>query len=144
MRSIFPHEHSAIIVDAFGPLISIALVRKDFLVAVAEVPNMNAENNSSAWLRKLVDEFVGLSERYPLPRTIFLLAPESKISALNKVLFSPTLSGLWLSDNPPSIVLVPASHISGHVKLTETASPDLQMLLMAIYYQNRAASVDAD
>jgi hypothetical protein len=137
MHIVFPHERSALILDAIGPLISIALVRKDFLVAVSEVSGVDINGDTSLWLKKVVGEFVGLAERYPLPRTIFLLAQESEISSMEKVLEAAELGELWLSDNPPRIVPVLASHVVGSIRQVTTASPDLPLLLMVLYWQHR-------
>jgi len=137
MRIAFPHERDALILDATGPLISIALVRKDLLVAVTEVPDtVGTKDTIDLWVQKVMNEFTELAKRYPLPRTIFLLAQEQHASSLEQALNAAKLGGLWLSDNPPKIVSVLASHIVGGVRQMTTASPDLSMLLMALYYQH--------
>lgn len=136
MRTAFPHEHDALILDAVGPLLSIALVRKNLLIAVTEVSDA-VSTNSDLWIKKVTEELTELAKQYPLPRTIFLLAQEQDVSELEKALNAAKLGGLWLSDNPPKVVPVLASHIIGSIKQVTTAPPDLQLLLMALYYQNR-------
>ncbi len=139
MRSIFPHERNVLVLDIIGPLISIALVRKDLLVAVTEVTDIDIRNDTGAWLKKVVDEFVKLAEKYPLPRTIFLLAQEPEISSLGQALDAAKLGGLWLSDNPPKVTPVLASHLVGSVRQITTTSPDLPLLLMTLYWQHRVS-----
>ena len=78
-----------------------------------------------------------LLEQFPLPRTIFLLAPESKGSSLKEVLGTTNFGKLWLSDNPPKIVPVAGSHLSAFVRQAATAPPDLPLLLMALYFQQQ-------
>lgn len=137
MRTAFPHERNALILDATGSLISIALVRKDLLVAIAEVSEGVSVRDTDSWIQKVIGEFTELAKRYPLPRTIFLLAREQSASSLEQALKTAKLGGLWLSDNPPKIVTVLAGHIIGSIRQVTTAPPDLPLLLMALYWQHR-------
>ncbi len=135
MRTAFPHERDALILDAVGQLISIALVRKGLLVAVTEVSDA-ARTNVDSWVKEVINEFTKLAKEHPLPRTIFLLAQEQNSSSLEQELNSAELAGLWLSDNPPKIVPVRAGHITGSIRQVTTASPDLPLLLMSLYWQH--------
>lgn len=131
MHIAFPHERGALILDMTGPLISIALIRKGLFVALVEVPQISGDNT---WINVVTDELSKLSKQYPLPRIIFLLARESEIPSLMQILNTANLGSFWLSDNPPRIVPVLASHIVGSVRQVTSAPPDLQLLLMALYY----------
>ena len=135
MRIAFPHERDSLILDSVGQLISIALVRKNLLVAVIDVSDA-ARTNVDSWAKEVINEFTKLSKEHPLPRTIFLLAQEQDSSSLEQALNSAELVGLWLSDNPPKIVPVRAGHLSSSVRQVTTASPDLPLLLMALYWQH--------
>ncbi|MBI2025495.1 hypothetical protein HYT04_01760 [Candidatus Kaiserbacteria bacterium] len=135
MRTAFPHERDALLLDAVGQLISIALVRRDLLVAVVEASDTSTENYEK-WVEKVVLELTELAKDHPLPRTIFLLAQEKDSPSLEQALNSAKLGGLWLSDNPPKIVPVRAGHLSGSIRQITTASPDLPLLLMALYWQH--------
>lgn len=137
LRIAFPHERDALILDATGPLISIALVRRDLLVAVIEVSDTAGADTTDSWVQKAMNEFTELAKRYPLPRTIFLLAQEQHISSLEQALGAAQIGGLWLSDNPPKIVSLLTSHFVGLVQQATENSPDLPILLMALYYQHR-------
>jgi len=134
MRTAFPHEHDALILDATGPAVSIALVRRGLFIDLAEISNAS---NKRTWVAKVIGEFAAIAEKYPLPRVIFLLARESDISLLQQTLTEMNLEKLWLSDNPPKIVSVLASHLNGLVRQSTATPPDLQLLLMALYYQHR-------
>lgn len=136
MRITFPYERDALILDATGPLTTIALVRRDLLIDVVEILNPAAD--SSAWLKKISGEFTKLAELFPLPRTIFLLARESEASPLREALDTANLGSLWLSENPPKIVSVLASHLAGSIRQETTTTPDLPLLLMALYWSRRA------
>jgi len=135
MRNAFPHEREALILDATGPIISIALIRKGLFVALAEE---SPSEDDLSWIKVVKKKFSELAKQYPLPRTIFLLARESKIPALQKLLQEANFESLWLSDNPPKIVPVLASHIVNSIRQTTTTPPDLQLILMALYYSRRA------
>lgn len=134
MRRAFPHERNALIFDILGPLLSIAFVRNGFLVAVSEIPDSVSARDTGAWTERVIGELTELAKRYPLPRTIFLLAPAQDIPALTETLAAANLGKLWLSDNPPAIVPVAASHLNGLVEQAAPAPPDLPLLLMALYW----------
>ncbi|MCX6786765.1 MAG: hypothetical protein NTU85_03055 [Candidatus Kaiserbacteria bacterium] len=137
IRAAFPHEHDALILDAAGSLTSVALIRKNLFTAFIEVPT--PITNAESWIETITSEFTELAKQYPLPRVIFLLANESDISSLQQALTTtPQIGGfnsLWLSDNPPKIVPVLAGTIAGLIRQTATSTPDLQLHLMALYYQ---------
>lgn len=141
IRAAFPHEESALIFDVIGPLLCIALVRKGLLVAVKEISESVSIASADAWVERAVDELTELSKHYPLPRTLFLLAQEQEVSALEQALVSAKLGGLWLSDNPPKIVSVRPAHMSAFVQQAAGAPPDLSLLLMALYWRHRPSKL---
>lgn len=139
MRVLFPHEREAFILDATGPLTSIALVRKSLFVALSEVSPAVANRS---WIHTVMNEFAEIAKSFPLPRTIFLLARESDVSSLRDTFYKESIGKLWLSDNPPKIVPVLASHIIGMVKQTTDAPPDLQLLFMALFSQHHTTRTE--
>lgn len=142
MRAAFPHERDALILDATGSLTSIMLMRRGLFTAISLVPNSATDDR--AWIRKVADECAEIARNYPLPRTIFLLAREPEIALLREKLDAAHLGSLWLSDNPPKIVSILASHIIGPIRHTTTASPDLLLLLMALYHQASRKKKDSE
>jgi hypothetical protein len=137
MRAAFPHERSSLILDAMGSLLSISLVRRGLLVAVTEIDETISVKETGKLVEKVVDEFTELAKRYPLPRTIFILVRQEDAPELEKALNAAKLAGLWLSDNPPTIVSVYASHLSTFVQQIATTPLDLSLVLMALYWQHR-------
>ncbi len=135
LRIAFPHERDALILDATGPLTSIALVRRDLLVDVIEVPTKVSD--AMGWLKETATALAALAKRFPLPRTIFLLAREPDAAPLKDTLDKGDLGSLWLSDNPPKIVAVLGSHIMSFIRQTASTPPDLSLLLMALYAEKR-------
>jgi len=127
----FPHERNALILDATGPHTTIALVRKGLFVAILEGPKVATVK---AWQEHVVDSLADLGRRYPLPRTIFLLARDTEVARLRTKLETADMDELWLSDNPPKVVSVLASHVAGLVRQVTTAAPDLPLLLMALFW----------
>ena len=138
MRTVFPHERDLLILDGMGPLISTALVRKGLLVAVNERSGDLSVRDPRSWVEKVREELTEIAKRYPLPRTIFLLAQDQEIGVLEKALNAAELKELWLSDNPPKIISVLASHVSSFVEQTASSLPDLSLLLMAVYWGHRS------
>lgn len=137
LRIAFPHERDSLILDATGPVSTIALVRRDLLVDVLEVPSHRA--GTVVWLKALTSELTALAQRFPLPRTIFLLAREADIASLREMLSGEeNVRALWLSDNPPRIVPLQGTHLSEFIRQVTTASPDLSLMLMALYFQHRS------
>jgi len=133
MHIAFPHERDALIVDATGPLTTIALLRRGLFVSISEVP---AAPSLTKWVEHITAELSGIGKQYPLPRTIFLVARESELPALGKKLEEANLGELWLSDNPPKIVSVLASHIAGLVRQATTTPPDFVLLLMTLFWRH--------
>lgn len=137
MRAAFPHERDALIVDVTGPLSSIALIRKDLLMTIVQIGDGLA--TVEAWIQQVITELIEVSRRFPLPRTIFLLAREPEVAPLQKALSSANLGELWLSENQPTVVPVQASHLATLVRRTSAGTPDLLMLLMALYWRQQAS-----
>ena len=136
LRIAFPHEHDVLILDTAESFISVALVRKNLFVALAEISSTDDDHRQ--WVEKVLNEFSVIAKEYPLPRIIFLLARESDISSLQQALGAGNFGELWLSESPPKIIPVLANHIAGLVRQATTAPPDLQLLLMALFYHHRA------
>lgn len=135
MRSVFPHEEDALILDATGgSLTSLALVRKGIFVTLVQIA---VPSDPSAWVTTVTNELSEIAKQYPLPRTIFLLAREPEIVLLRQKLDAADFGSLWLSDNPPKIVSVLKSHLNGLVRqMTENPS-DIVLLFMALYWSRR-------
>lgn len=133
IRTVFPHERDALIFDAIGAQTSIALVRKGVCVALSEL----VTTATSSWITQVGSELAEFAKHYPLPRTIFLLAREQNLSSLRKSLDGTSLDALWFSDNPPKIVSVLGSQMTALVRQTDTATPDVSLLLMVLFSQRR-------
>lgn len=134
LERAFPHERNALILDAMGPQTSMTLLRKGLFVSIHEVSGTDA---SSEWVEAIKAELGELSKHYPLPRTIFLLAREPDTTPLEIALEKGNLEKLWLSENPPKVVPVLASHITSLVRQLAVAPPDLGLLLMTLFRQHR-------
>ncbi|MDE1919292.1 MAG: hypothetical protein KGH56_01190 [Patescibacteria group bacterium] len=132
IQRVFPHERNALIIDATGPETSIAFLRKGLFVSIDEVAGTDA---SHSWVEAVENELAELSKRFPLPRILFLLAREPDAASLGGALEGGHLKTLWLSENPPKVVPVLASHVTGLVRQAAATPPDLQVLLMALFRQ---------
>lgn len=136
IQKTFPHESDALILDATGPSTSIALVHKGLFVSITEV-TVSSEDTARSWMEQVMEELAEIAKQYPLPRTIFLLAREAEVASLRQTLDAAHLGKLWLSDNPPKVVSILASHLVGLVRHVTTASPDILLLLMVLFWRHR-------
>lgn len=137
LRALFPHERSALLFDAIGPCLSIALVRKGLLVETADITKGIAERDTSTWVEEVRTNLTNFAKQFPLPRTIFLLSQEDDAPYLEGALTAASLTSLWLSDQPPKIVPIVASHVQPHLRLAEHVTVDMPLMLMAHYWKHR-------
>ncbi|MDP2651971.1 MAG: hypothetical protein Q8O94_02455 [bacterium] len=77
------------------------------------------------------------SLRYQALRAAFPHERAPDTSSLEQALCAANAGKLLLSGKPPRIVPVLPSHITGLVRQTAVTPPDLQLLLMALYFQYR-------
>jgi hypothetical protein len=135
MRSIFPHERDAIILDAtIKSRTSITLVRNSIFVTMIQT---TVPTDDATWVSTIANELAEIAKHYPLPRTIFLLTRVEDASLIQEELGEMNFSSLWLSDNPPKIVTVLQSHMTGMLRYLAAGQLDFGLLFMALYYQNR-------
>ena len=133
LRQAFSHENDALILDANGPEVSLALVRHGYLVAINDL--QDGAPTSDEWVHEVRDGLAAIAEDYPLPHRIFLLARESESEALRTSLENAKLGDLWFSEDPPRIVAVNSSHLSGLTRIATDAKPQLMTSLMTLYWQ---------
>lgn len=133
MRIAFAHELNALILDATGPLPEVALMRDGFLVMVSETAEDAARVEVTPEL--LTRRFAEVAEQYPLPRTVFLLARFDQMEKMKEVFNAIAYTPIWLSSNPPRLLELTTKHMNGLVRYLGTTSPDLPLLLMALYYR---------
>lgn len=135
IQRIFPHERDALILDATNPFTSVALLRKGLLVTMVE---MSASDPIDSWIHTVERQLTQIGEEYPLPRTIFLLAKESDMASFKEAFGTINTNRFWFTENPPNLIGVVASHVNTLVHQVATTSPDIQLLLMAIFRQTIA------
>jgi len=78
------------------------------------------------------------SLRYQAIRVAFPHERKPDAASLKQAIESADAGKLWLPGFPPKVVPVFASHIVGAVRQTTTTPPDLQLLLMALYFSYRS------
>lgn len=133
MRIAFAHELNALILDATGPLPEVALMRNGFLVMVSETPEDPLGAGVTA--ATLTQRFSEIAAEHPLPRTVFLLARFDQVEQMKEVFNTITYAPLWLSSNPPRLLELTTKHMNGLVRYLGAVTPDLPLLLMALYYR---------
>jgi hypothetical protein len=136
MRTAFPHNHNALILEANGNGTTITLLRKGMLVAVSEVPHAS---DQGSWVEEVKLGLTSIAKQYVLPRTIFLLAPASNIASLQEKLTQPDFKSFWFSDNPPTILAILPTHVIGSIQWLASNPPDVSLILMIRYWQHSLA-----
>ncbi len=132
VRSVFPHERNAFLLDASGPEIAISLIRKGLLVAVKELPD--GEAGSPEWIGEVVNAFGEFATRYPLPRIIFILADDDHLEPVQRALEGADLGKMWLTDDPPKLVPIRMKQLPP-MKQGAEVEPDIVMQLMTLYWK---------
>lgn len=90
------------------------------------------------WLTGLGTLFKQLSERHPLPRTVFLLTEPSAREYLRKALDSTEIHTIWLSDEPLNIIALGPEHMTGHIRTCGEAHADVYLEVLALYQSQLA------
>ena len=85
------------------------------------------------WLCGLEDALKDFSSRHALPRTVFLLTDEEARGFMERLVNSPKLLSLWLSDEPLSVISLSPKHIAQYVQTRGTAEGDVFLAMMALY-----------
>lgn len=135
VRFLFPHERDALLLDVASQLTSASVVRGGFMVDMAEVAA--PASDSALWPQKVYGVLARLAEKFPLPRTIFLLAQTPDVLSLREAFDSAHLGSLWLSENPPKLIPIFPNHIGEFVHSSADLSPDTDLLFMA-FFQEKA------
>lgn len=78
----------------------------------------------------------GGSLRYQAIRTAFPHERKPDASSLKQAIEAADAGKLWIPGFPPKVVPVLASHIAGAVRQATTTPPDIQLLLMALYFRH--------
>jgi len=134
LRRVFPHEQDALILDANGPEVSLALVRHGYLVAIHDVKD--GAPTSAEWIGEVKQGLAALAADYPLPHRVFLLARESESGNLKTALEQAKLGELWFSEDPPRIIAVTSSNVGGLLRIATDTKPELMTSLMTLYWQD--------
>ena len=85
------------------------------------------------WLCAITDALKSFATRHALPRTVFLLADIEARGFLERVIDSPKVHSLWLSDEPLSVITLSEKHIAQYVKTKGAAEGDVFLAMMALY-----------
>lgn len=92
------------------------------------------DKKEEEWLSGLTGALRGFAERHALPRTLFLLSNTETRGYLERLLDTPTLHSIWLSDEPLSVIPLSPQHLSQYVRTRGAAEGDLFLAMMVLYY----------
>ncbi len=137
LKALFPHEEDYVVLDAAANSINVALVRRGVLVShAAESIQQGGEAQEAVVLDAIKKTLAEITKRYPLPRTVLLIAADQMRDTIKKVLESNMLGSFRLTDDPPSVIPISASHLTDLVKNGAEATPDLALSLMALFWRD--------
>jgi len=86
-----------------------------------------------AWLTSLTTALKAFAARHALPRTVFLLSDEEARGFLERLVDTPKVHSLWLSDEPLSVISLTPAHIAKYVQTRGAARGDVFLAMMALY-----------
>jgi len=112
------------------------------VVALTSLIDETIADNIEAVLRGLfhtknIRLIAGSSLRYQAIHAAFPHGQSASINAFQQAFEAAQDGKLWTSGNPPKIIPVLPSHLSGLIRQETATPPDLQLLLMALYCGQR-------
>lgn len=168
LRDMYPHEKNFLVIDFSGDATDLAFVKGSLLVDVSSVPfgthkfseairgthrgagvidltrnqafGERVQNLETEWTKLLVEAFKEFSKRHALPRTVFLIASQEARDFAKRLLDTPALHALWLSDEPLRILPVLPSQFSSFIETRGSASGDVTLAMLALYHKKRSSS----
>ena len=130
---VFPHEEDYLLIDSAGRALTTALVRRRLLVSLEQGVVTSAPAKTDPWLVLLENSLESITKRYPLPRTMFLVAPDSVREALKGKLENAPVGSLRLSSESATVIPLAPAHLTDHLKLGLVPETDLELELLAIF-----------
>lgn len=155
LRDVFPHEHDFLAATVSDDAVDVALIKQGLPQEIVSIPAqmkvllqhtramadmagaaaLDARRASveGKWVEKVRSALSQVRSRHPLPRTIFLVAPDTRAPIAKQLFDAPALRALWLSDRPLTIVPLTSGHFSSYVSVRGTAVADLALAMLALY-----------
>lgn len=84
------------------------------------------------WTATMKDAFLKIAAEGALPRVIFLFAEERSLPFFKRLLDSPTLHQLWLSDEPLSVIPVGKRHFAQFMRHIKEDTDDSVLDMLAL------------
>lgn len=138
VRALFPHEEDYLLIDSAGKTLVTSLIRRRLLVAVEQtIVGESAEQGIDPWTAAMKRTLSEITKRFPLPRTMILIASDAERADLKSKLESNDLASLRLAQEPPAVVPVLSSHLSDRLKLAPEAGVDLPLSLLGAFITSR-------
>ena len=91
------------------------------------------EETEKIWLSNIEKVLQEASARHALPRTLFLLADTEAREYLRRLLDSPSMRSLWLTDDPLRVISVESSHFAQFIKTRGNAEGDVFLALLVLF-----------
>lgn len=161
LRAQYPHEKDFLLLQVSEESTSVLFTSRGMVIDAAHVPvglsslakngahtfrtlpineteatvSMTVSDSSAeqAWVEGASTAFKKFAERHALPRNLFLIADEVAADALKHLFDTPTIHGLWLSDEPLRVIPVVSRLLSSLIKHHGEGEPDPTLDLIALF-----------
>ena len=92
----------------------------------------STEVAKEAWVHNLAQDVRAVAQHEPLPRLLFLLSEENVSAFLKRLIDSPELRKLWLSDDALTIFSIVAGELASKITLEATSAPAVPLYFLAL------------
>ena len=99
----------------------------------SEKLDQGLKDAEAAWTAEITSTLQGFAAAHALPRTVFLLTDEEALGFFSRLLNSPDLHRLWLSDEPLSVIPLDSKHFASLVVRDAPFSENAPIDLLALH-----------
>lgn len=144
--------HHGIIMDATSIGIGLARInrsRKETMrtLRVNEGPTETSDEavtitpeDEGAWAGLVTDALKEFATRHALPRMVFLVTNDGSADSLKRLLDTPQMHALWLSDEPLTIIPVVTKLLSSFIHHQGSADADVMLDLVTLFAELKLKS----
>jgi hypothetical protein len=147
LRAQYPHDREFILMRVSAEATSMLFGSRGLIIESAQVPigldalsptyagqeKPETAGAEQAWVAATTECFKNFATHYALPRLLFLVAEEESLHPLSRLLDTPEVHRLWLSDEPLRIIPVISHLLSSLIDHRGEGAPDVVLDLITLY-----------
>ena len=165
LRSQYPYEKEFVLMRVSGEVTSLLFTSRGLVTHAAQVPvglkdieglldaqmrilpvngrppvpmaQAASADIGRAWMEGVKTGLKEYTERHALPRIMYLVAPEFASASLKRLMDTPDLRALWLSDEPLTVIPVISRLLSSLIQHQGEAEPDVMLDLIVLFARLR-------